>query len=158
MAIIDPVIVKQLFETQLLTIDAAVVAAANVYVAGQRVPDGLDRWVKITNFKLLPRKMVRKAEQPAISDLVVMVMGHCSSSQMQTNSSSLQSVLAAIVAVMMEAKSLDDSGTNHRVELLTAEAVDLGEIDANRGISAGVVTVTGTVCRTSGVSMTARVS
>lgn len=158
MAIIDPTIVKRLFETQLQTVDAAIVAASNIFFAGQGVPDGLDRWIKVTMFKLMPQRMMRRSDEPAVSDLVIMIMCHCSRSQMQLNSSSLASVMAAVGAAMMAPKSLDDTDTSHRVELLTAEPNDLGEIDAQRGICAGVVTVTGLVCRTSGSTMLARVT
>lgn len=158
MAIIDPTIVRQLVETRLAAVDTAVVAAANIFVPGMAVPDGLARWVKLLEVSHEPRAQGLRAEEPAIDAVTVKIGCHAARSQVQTNFQSLASVVGAVRAAMQAPVTVEHAGTTHSLELRRATVKDLGEVDAQRGIAAAEVTVTGFAHRLSGVSITSRLT
>lgn len=163
MALLDPTIIKQLVETQLLTVSTGVVPAGQVYFPGQAVPDGtgaLARSLKLVAIDLsrgeAPRSGLNQ-DEPDHWDVVVTVNAYCSRDQMALNSGSLSSLLSEVAAKLAQA-TLRDVATNHQVDLFECRIVVDRPGDEQRQTATGAVIATGTACRTSGTTLAAMVS
>lgn len=159
MATIDPTIIKKLVETQLQTVAGTVIPAASIFFAGDVVPDGLTRWVKIVAIDVSSGERPRSAsysgatqDEPDHADIVVTINAACSAGQMRGNSGSLSSVLAAVRKVMGQATMIDAS-TNHQVDLMDCRTIVDVEPDEQRRLATGAVVIEGTATRTAGSTM-----
>lgn len=156
MAIIDPAIVKGLVEAQLLTIDSAVVAAGSVFFPGEPEPDELTRWVRLVAIDITSQERPRSGagqDEPDHADVVVTVNCSVATVAMRASSGALASVQAAVKKALGDA-TLRDVATNHQVDLTASRVITDAAEDQQRGCRTGAVIFEGTVCRTSGSTMT----
>lgn len=154
MALIDAAIVQRLVAARFATVATATIPAAAQFYPGDTVPDGLSRWARLIRIDILPQPRSRSGtgqDEPDLADLVVTIGCGCSRSQMETSSHSLASVLAEVYRVMSQACLIEST---HQVDLvearMTADKLD----DDLTQPATGAVIITGTVCRTSGATMT----
>lgn len=155
MATIDPTVIKKLVETQLLTVDALVIPAAGIFVAGDPEPDGLTRWIRLVAIDIHDQERPRAgaaSDEPDHADVVVAINCCASAQRMRENRGALSCIMAEVKRVMGQATLLD-APTTHQLDLVSCRTAPDRDVDDLRLAATGAVICEGVATRLSGTSM-----